>query len=223
MKTCPVCQSAFPDEIESCTRDGSKLFVEFRKERECPYCAEPILRKARVCKHCGRDVEPLAGASVAAQAPQPATPERSVETPTAHAKASEPVGAASRPPAAAREPQLQIVSIGPSHVQGVPEFLQAAVFGLVLLAVVGGGIWHFSQPRPEPEPAPSVTSPSAQHPAQTSTTTPCQGYDPPIADWELEAVCRGMNDSGVRCDDPHDPSLCEMAKVARTARLAGFR
>ena len=31
-----------------------------RDERECPHCAELILRKARVCKHCGRDVEPLA-------------------------------------------------------------------------------------------------------------------------------------------------------------------
>ena len=28
-----------------------------RDERECPHCAERILRKARVCKHCGRDVE----------------------------------------------------------------------------------------------------------------------------------------------------------------------
>lgn len=31
-----------------------------RDERECPLCAEPILKKARLCKHCGRDVEPLA-------------------------------------------------------------------------------------------------------------------------------------------------------------------
>jgi hypothetical protein len=30
-----------------------------REERDCPYCAEPILKKARVCKHCGRDVEPV--------------------------------------------------------------------------------------------------------------------------------------------------------------------
>ena len=30
-----------------------------RDERECPYCAEMILKKARVCKHCGRDVEPV--------------------------------------------------------------------------------------------------------------------------------------------------------------------
>jgi uncharacterized membrane protein YdbT with pleckstrin-like domain len=27
-----------------------------RDERECPYCAERILVKARVCKHCGREV-----------------------------------------------------------------------------------------------------------------------------------------------------------------------
>jgi hypothetical protein len=30
-----------------------------RDERECPWCAELILARARVCKHCGRDVTPL--------------------------------------------------------------------------------------------------------------------------------------------------------------------
>ena len=30
-----------------------------REERECPYCAERILAKARLCKHCGREVQPL--------------------------------------------------------------------------------------------------------------------------------------------------------------------
>lgn len=30
-----------------------------RDERDCPFCAERILSRARVCKHCGRDVEPL--------------------------------------------------------------------------------------------------------------------------------------------------------------------
>lgn len=29
-----------------------------RQERECPWCAERILERARVCKHCGRDVQP---------------------------------------------------------------------------------------------------------------------------------------------------------------------
>lgn len=27
--------------------------------RECPHCAEPILKKAKVCKHCGREAEPI--------------------------------------------------------------------------------------------------------------------------------------------------------------------
>ena len=31
---------------------------EPRAERDCPYCAERILARARVCKHCGRDVAP---------------------------------------------------------------------------------------------------------------------------------------------------------------------
>jgi uncharacterized membrane protein YdbT with pleckstrin-like domain len=29
-----------------------------RIERDCPFCAEKILARARVCKHCGREVEP---------------------------------------------------------------------------------------------------------------------------------------------------------------------
>jgi uncharacterized membrane protein YdbT with pleckstrin-like domain len=30
-----------------------------RVERDCPYCAERILARAKVCKHCGRDVVPV--------------------------------------------------------------------------------------------------------------------------------------------------------------------
>jgi membrane protein YdbS with pleckstrin-like domain len=30
-----------------------------RVERECPHCAERILARAKVCKHCGRDVVPV--------------------------------------------------------------------------------------------------------------------------------------------------------------------
>ena len=32
-----------------------------RVERDCPYCAERILARARVCKYCGRDVVPVSG------------------------------------------------------------------------------------------------------------------------------------------------------------------
>ena len=41
------------------TAEAAPAAVPPREERECPFCAEPILKKARVCKHCGRDVEPL--------------------------------------------------------------------------------------------------------------------------------------------------------------------
>ena len=34
---------------------------DHRVERDCPYCAERILARARVCKHCGRDVAPAPG------------------------------------------------------------------------------------------------------------------------------------------------------------------
>jgi uncharacterized membrane protein YdbT with pleckstrin-like domain len=30
-----------------------------RVERECPYCAEMILARAKICKHCGKEVEPV--------------------------------------------------------------------------------------------------------------------------------------------------------------------
>jgi uncharacterized membrane protein YdbT with pleckstrin-like domain len=30
-----------------------------REERDCPFCAERILVRAKVCKHCGREVAPL--------------------------------------------------------------------------------------------------------------------------------------------------------------------
>jgi uncharacterized membrane protein YdbT with pleckstrin-like domain len=33
--------------------------VPKRDERECPYCAELILKKAKVCKHCQREVQAL--------------------------------------------------------------------------------------------------------------------------------------------------------------------
>jgi hypothetical protein len=33
-----------------------------REERECPFCAERILVRAKVCRFCGRDVPPLAPA-----------------------------------------------------------------------------------------------------------------------------------------------------------------
>jgi uncharacterized membrane protein YdbT with pleckstrin-like domain len=36
--------------------DGATAAPASREERDCPFCAERILVKAKVCKHCGRDV-----------------------------------------------------------------------------------------------------------------------------------------------------------------------
>ncbi len=38
------------------SRAGIPAAAAPREERECPWCAERILVKARVCKHCGREV-----------------------------------------------------------------------------------------------------------------------------------------------------------------------
>ena len=42
------------------TRAPVQAVAAARDERDCPYCAERILKKARVCKHCGREVPSVA-------------------------------------------------------------------------------------------------------------------------------------------------------------------
>lgn len=45
------------DQIEQRTRaDSPAVMTAGRGERECPYCAEVIMAKAKFCKHCGREV-----------------------------------------------------------------------------------------------------------------------------------------------------------------------
>jgi uncharacterized membrane protein YdbT with pleckstrin-like domain len=38
---------------------GAPASAATREERECPYCAERILVRAKICRFCGRDVEPV--------------------------------------------------------------------------------------------------------------------------------------------------------------------
>jgi DNA-directed RNA polymerase subunit RPC12/RpoP len=97
MKTCPACQRAYPDDAESCPRDGSRLVAESRDERECPYCTERILRKARVCKHCGREVEPLVPAQAPPPAPPAVPPQRIAEPQSERPQTGEPATATSGP------------------------------------------------------------------------------------------------------------------------------
>ena len=137
MKTCPICQQAYSDYVEFCARDGARLAGEVRDERECPYCAERILKKARVCRYCGRDVEPMIKADAAAQTPPPAPPEITVEPSTAQPQESKPAEAASRPPAPINSPQFEILS---EPRRNMKPFLIAGV-GLALIIV---GVMHFS-------------------------------------------------------------------------------
>jgi DNA-directed RNA polymerase subunit RPC12/RpoP len=105
MKTCPACHQTYPDEIESCPHDGSRLAPEFRDERECPYCAGKILKKARVCKHCGRDVEPM----VTDGAPTKAFAGPSAAQPGGSRSAAAPA----RSPVTGGEPQFRLLSDEP--------------------------------------------------------------------------------------------------------------
>jgi formylglycine-generating enzyme required for sulfatase activity len=134
MKTCPVCQQAYSDHIEYCARDGAYLSGEVRDERECPYCAERILKKARVCKHCGRDVEPLVASETAVQAALPLPLEHASEPaappPAAPLRESVPapfVSLSSAPPAA---PHFEIISEPPSNKL---KFLLMAAGGLLVV------------------------------------------------------------------------------------------
>jgi serine/threonine-protein kinase len=89
---------------------------------------------------------------IAGQPPSPAPAEKIVQTPLAPPRVSKPAAAASRTPAALRMPQFQAATDSPSRVKLI-------VLGLVLLAVIAGSIWYFSQSGPEP--IPNGTSPSS--------------------------------------------------------------
>jgi hypothetical protein len=47
---------ALPNDANPFTAGGDPA----REERECPFCAERILVRAKICKHCGRDVSAAA-------------------------------------------------------------------------------------------------------------------------------------------------------------------
>ena len=119
MKTCPSCQQSYPDDVESCPRDRTPLVAEIRDERECPHCAERILRKAHVCKHCRREVEPLAGGDAPVQIPSPAPPQGIPEMRSLQPHVGKPAAAASRPLTVARQPHFQISAESPSRVKYV--------------------------------------------------------------------------------------------------------
>ncbi len=159
MKTCPACHQTYPDDIESCPRDRTLLIAESRDERECPHCAEEILKKARVCKHCGRDVEPLVGGDRSAQTPLPATPQ--AISPAAQLQASG-RAATVRPSVTERVPQFGLLSdkphesVLPHQMGSGPQFrsiseppgkMKRVALGAaaVLVMVIVGGVYFSEQ------------------------------------------------------------------------------
>lgn len=149
MKTCPSCHESYPDDAESCPRDGTRLAAEVREERECPYCAEKILKKAKVCKHCGREVEPLTGGGIAAQNPSPATPGRSVETPTAQAQVDKSEAAKADTPADGDQASMASNSIAcsaervlepPTALSGGSDFRKSWLKMIVGIAIALPGL-----------------------------------------------------------------------------------
>jgi uncharacterized membrane protein YdbT with pleckstrin-like domain len=48
------------DEARAVSAPSAGYLPADRQERECPYCAERILVKAKVCRFCGRDVSAVA-------------------------------------------------------------------------------------------------------------------------------------------------------------------
>lgn len=153
MKLCPTCQQPYPDDVESCPKDGTRLTPGIRDERECPHCAEQILKTSSACKHCGRELEPVVKSETPVQKiPTPAR--EAASPPAAPAQCGRAAGAAKRQPAMNRTPWLRAKPEPPGRMGYV------AFAGAVLTLAVAG-VWFFSQLRPKKgEMRPG--SPSAQ-------------------------------------------------------------
>lgn len=136
MKTCPICQQAYSDQTEYCARDGAYLSGEVRDERECPYCAERILKKARVCRYCGRDVEPLVKSEPAVPSSPSAAPEAVAEQTTAEPQATEPEPEESLPPTPTAPPQFEFISAEPPGNKLKLILIAAAGMAVIVAAVL---------------------------------------------------------------------------------------
>ena len=56
MKICPKCNKEFPDDVNFCKYDGTKLAEKNAKtesEKKCPKCGTPAVNGAKFCNMCG--------------------------------------------------------------------------------------------------------------------------------------------------------------------------
>lgn len=57
---CPMCRAASLVPAAVAKPIGASTFPGGRDEVDCPFCAEKILARANVCKHCGKQVRATA-------------------------------------------------------------------------------------------------------------------------------------------------------------------
>ena len=217
-------------------REAAKLEAEAREERECPYCAERILTKARVCKHCGHDVEPLVKADTPAQAPPPAPPQRTTEPPAAQPQGSKPAGAASSPSTlVSKLPQLGKEPKPPSEMKYV-------IIAAVSLISIVAWVWYFSplanrrivKPSVESGASPTGTgrpAPVVETPAAASRSPIGSGTDAADRHKHVESAKRlgdnyydnGEYDKAVEAYEGGlklEPSNAQLLKALRRAQTA---
>lgn len=214
MKTCPACQQTFTDDIKSCPRDSSSLVPEIRDEQECPYCAELILKKARVCKHCGREVEPLVKADAPAQAPIAALPRTIAKAPISQPQVSGAVPTASRPPVIFKTPWLRAK---PEPPKSKMRYIVAA--GAALILVVAG-VWYFAKLKSKRQ---------IQQKQQTERAEPAARPSPfPITSTEATLVAVpfvGCEESGMVEGSPAPKGTEKVVKIRKGAaeRLSYYK
>lgn len=196
--------------LTSAPRDSSLLVGEVRDERECPYCAELILKKARVCKHCGREVEPLTVGDGPVQSPSPAPAQGIPETQGSHPlpPKSEPV--AVRPAETAIVPQFRLLSdrahenLLPRQMDSGPKFrsisnppgkmMYVALLAVALVLVIAGVLYFSHQATQPPAPARTTSAPaSAPSTPDQSTQLGFRGLHAGQSRGEVESVLRAQN------------------------------
>lgn len=53
MKTCPICNTEYEDDVNFCKKDGSELVEKVAEEKKCPKCGKTYSQEAAFCMICG--------------------------------------------------------------------------------------------------------------------------------------------------------------------------
>ena len=138
---CPYCQQPILAGMECCVCCGAQLSVDL-PPRFCTACGKPIQENANFCTSCGKTIKPLQKPSTksASRAEKLKTSEKNSEPVTA-TKEKSPAKAAKKPRLSAEPPK----SVKPKTGQRRSPIF--TIFGVVLIALIGFGLYrYFSKP-----------------------------------------------------------------------------